>query len=84
VNYVEETGYLPRTLLSDLGSENVLVGYIYCFLRSRGNDIRAGERAYRQVTRSKINQKIESFWSFLYTSLISDIRMALLEAMNRE
>ena len=61
INYVEESGSLPRTLLSDLGNENVLVGYIYCYLRSRGNDIRAGERAYRQVTRSKINQKIECF-----------------------
>ena len=71
-------------MLADLGTENTIVGLVYCLLRSRGTDSRANERAFKQVTRSKINQKIGCFWSFLYRSLIADIRRDLLNALSSD
>lgn len=57
LNAVGHVGTVPKTLVTDLGTENGVIGAMNCYLRR-------DDYAHRFVS-SVRNQRIESWWSFL-------------------
>lgn len=59
---VEDLGYIPKSIRSDCGSENVDIAAIHAFLRRNLNEGDSGFEAFRYGT-SHHNQRIEAWWS---------------------
>ena len=64
LDYVRNTGTVPRVVRGDAGTENVNIAGIQRFLRLGSSDSLAGPKSF-MYGKSTSNQRIEAWWSIL-------------------